>query len=69
MKAGLIGVLVLSLVGLSGCELIDKYITPQKILTGGDRAEITVYKGSVATKYTCGLDLVSEKFVDCVEVK
>ena len=69
MKKALIGALVVCLIGLSGCDAIDKYLNGSPTLEGAQDADIVLYKNGVQYKYRCKIDEVAEKFTNCTEVK
>lgn len=69
MKASMVAVLSLCMAGLTGCEYLDKYFPKQSVTQGGDKANITVFKGDKSFTYSCDIDTVSGKFTNCAEVK
>lgn len=69
MKGKIAGVLVVCMLGLTGCEILDKYFPKESVVAGGDKANITVFKGDKSFTYSCDIDQVSKVFTNCVEVK
>ena len=69
MKSIVAGLLVVCMVGLTGCEILDKYFPKESVVAGADKANITVFKGDKSFTYTCDIDVATQKFTNCVEVK
>lgn len=69
MKASIAIVLSVCLVGLTGCEYLDKLIPKQSVVEGGEKANITIFKDGKGFVYNCDIDRVAGKFINCVEVK
>lgn len=69
MKGVMAMVLVGCLIGLSGCDVLDKYLNGQPTLEGAQDADIVLYKAGVQYKYRCKIDQEAGKFTNCTEVK
>lgn len=69
MKGMVAGLMVMVMLSMTGCELLDKYFPPQSVVTGGEKANITIFKGDKGYTFSCDIDRATEKFTNCVEVK
>lgn len=69
MKAGLIGLLALCLVGLTGCDTLRSLLPQEKMPSGVDKVELILYKGTQTFHYECQVDITKNALTDCQEVK
>lgn len=68
-KAGIVAVLVLSMLGLTGCEAIKGLLPKEELPAQANRAELQVYVGDKVYKYVCGVNPETKALVDCKEVQ
>lgn len=68
-KASIAAVLVLSMLGLTGCEAIKGLLPKETLPEQANRAELQVYVGNKAYKYVCGINPETKALTDCVEVQ
>lgn len=69
LKASITAVLVLSMLGLTGCEAIKSLLPKSTLPDNVDRAELVVYIGEKSYKYVCSLSEDKKSLADCVEVQ
>lgn len=69
VKAGLVGVLAICLIGLTGCEALKELLPKSEYPAGADRAELQLYKGGQVYKYICAVNTETKALTDCVEVQ
>ena len=69
MKAWLIGLLALSMVGLTGCDVLKNLLPQDKYPVNANKVELIFYQGDKVFKYQCEVNLETKALSDCREVK
>jgi hypothetical protein len=65
----LAAIMVVCMLGLTGCEALDKYLNPGPDMAGATKASITIHKADKDYTFNCDVDTASSKLANCVEVK
>lgn len=69
MKAGLVGLLVVSLVGLTGCEMLKDLLPKDRFPNDVNKVELAIYSKDKVYKYECVLNTDTKALTDCREVQ
>lgn len=69
MKAGLIGLLAIAMVSVTGCDTLKNLLPQDKFPTDVDKIELALYKGEKVYRYQCLLNTETKALTDCQEVK
>lgn len=69
MKSILIGLLVVTLLTATGCEMLKGLMAQEKYPQGAESAELLLYRGTQVFKYKCNINLEAKTLTDCQEVK
>lgn len=69
MKASLIGLIIVCMIGLSGCQMLKDLLPKEQFADGATRAELQLYVKDKVYKYICTVNPESKALADCREVQ